>query len=148
MWAARQRSRSSVRLRSVQSSSGSRRYVRVAVVRVRPVFAGVVAGEQVLGRWGGRGQGQGVEGDVGDRLADDRVFQGLAGAGAPGEGAGVRHGGRRDLDGLLVLLPQEIHDDDAGVVLVVLRTLLGGEVTRDGDGSVEGLGVGGAEGRI
>jgi hypothetical protein len=73
------------------------------------------------------------------------VFDGFGGGFAPGKGgvAGDQDAGNGD--GVEALEPEAADDDRAGIALVGLGDLLGGEGFGDGNGAVEVVGVGGAE---
>ena len=99
----------------------------------------------------GRGDGFGVHclgehGHLRYLLQHNRVVHCLGGVLPPGEGAVAAADDGGDVDGVDVPPPEGLHDDAAGVGLVVLVDLLLGQVPGAGDGAVEVVGVGGAVG--
>ncbi len=112
------------------------------------VFAEVVAVEEGLGDAGGVGlEGEGVVGHLGDGFEDDGVVGGVVGVSAPGEGGVAVDEAGGDGEGVDVVLLEVLDDGESGLVDVAAADGLVGEGWGAGDGTVEVVGVGGAEGR-
>ena len=88
-----------------------------------------------------------AEGQAGDVLEHVGVFDGFGGSFAPGKGgvAGHQHAGNGD--GIEVVGAEAADDDGAGIADVGFGDFIGGEGLGDGNGTVEVVGVGGAEAR-
>ena len=91
-----------------------------------------------------RAEGEGAVGHAGDGFEDDGVVGGVVGVAAPAEGGVAGDEDRRDGEGVDAF--EALDDGDAGLVDVTAFDGLVGEDLGDGDGAVEVVGVGGAEG--
>jgi hypothetical protein len=106
-----------------------------------------VAVKEGLGDAGVSGdQGEGFVGHFGDGFEDNGVVGGVVGVFAPAEGSvsGYENGG--DGEGVDFMLLEVVDDGEAGLVDVTAIDGFGGEFGGAGDGAVEVVSVGGAEG--
>ncbi len=111
------------------------------------VFAEVVAVEEGLGDAGVVGdQGEGLVGHFGYSFEDYGVVGSVVGVFAPAEGGVAGDEDGRDGEGVDGVLLEVADDGEAGLVDVASVDGFGGEFGGAGDGTVEVVGVGGAEG--
>ena len=104
---------------------------------------GDVAGETVCGG----SDGYGAIGEAGDVFEEIGVFDGCCRGFAPGEGSVTGDEDSGNGDGIEILFVKEAGDHCAGIENVGFVDLFGGERLGDGNGTVEVVGVGGAEAR-